>query len=47
MVQVSEGALTLRATEQAVSEMNAALREAFEKIRDRLMKAAVNDIMAR
>jgi hypothetical protein len=47
MIQATEGVLTLRAAEQAVAEMNADLRQAFEKIRERLMKAAVNDIMAR
>lgn len=47
MVQPTEGSLVLRATEQAVAEMNADLRQAYEKIRERLVKAAMNDIMAR
>lgn len=47
MIQPTEGSLVLRATEQAVAEMNDDLRQAYEKIRERLVKAAMNDIMAR
>jgi hypothetical protein len=47
MTKETEGSLALQSSSRVVAEMNEELRAAYDKICDRLRKAAANDVLAR